>query len=125
MEDKILDVDMHIRVTSQDVDDIMCVALEGGITHWCDEAKPVGGYLGTYASEQIRKGGKLILHDYVRDGEHCLNLEKLLNGIKLWIKSCNRLEQVDGKLVVDCYNVDGEACDAIIQYALFGDVVYG
>lgn len=128
MEDRILDVEMQIKVTSEDVDCIMTGALEGGITYWCDKAEPVGDYLGKYASEQISRGGKLMLHDFEEGEEHCLDLGKLLNGIKLWAKNpvgCNCLEQVDGKLVLDCCNADAAVCDAIIQYALFGDVIYG
>lgn len=128
VEETILDVKMQIKVTGEDVDDIMTGALEGGITYWCKEAKVVGDYLGEYASEQISRGGKLILYDYEAGNTHCLDLEKLLNGIKLWVKNpagCNCLEHIDGKLAIDCCNADAEVCDAIIQYALFGDVIYG
>lgn len=128
MEDKILNVDMQIKVTGEDVDDIMAIALEGGITYWCDKAEPVGDYLGEYASDQISRGGKLILYDFEDGKEHCLDLEKLLNGIRLWVKNpvgSNCLEQVDGKLVIDCCSADTVVCDAIIQYALFDDVIYG
>lgn len=123
-----MDVDMQIKVTGEDVDDIMAGALEGGITYWCDEAKVVGDYLGEYASEQISRGGKLMLYDYAAEEEHCLDLGKLLNGIKLWAENpigCNCLEHIDGKLTIDCCNADAEVCDAIVQYALFGDVIHG
>ena len=128
MKDKLLDVDMQIKVTSEDVDDIMAGGLDGGIIYWCDKAEPVGDYLGEYASEQISKGGKIMLYDFEEGEKYCLDLEKLLKGIKLWAenpvgRSC--LEYMDGKLVIDCCNADAVVCDAIIQYALFGDVVYG
>lgn len=55
-------VTLEIALTQEDIDDIMCGALEGGITYWCDEAKVVGDYLGEYGSEQIARGGKLRLH---------------------------------------------------------------
>ena len=29
----------RVVVTEEDVDDIMCSALEGGITYWCDSAR--------------------------------------------------------------------------------------
>lgn len=29
----------RVIVTEEDVDDIMCSALEGGITYWCDSAR--------------------------------------------------------------------------------------
>ena len=57
-----------------------------------------------------------------------MDLEKLLNGVKLYALNpvgCNCLDMVDGKLEIDCCNADAIVCDAIIQYALFGEVVYG
>ena len=128
MEDKILNVDMQIKVTGEDVDDIMTGALDGGITYWCDKAEPVGDYLGKYASDQISRGGKLMLYDFEAEEDHCLDLEKLMNGIKLWAKNPvgpNCLKQTDGKLVIDCCNADAVVCDTIVQYALFGNVIYG
>lgn len=128
MKDKLLDVDMQIKVTSEDVDDIMAGALNGGITYWCDKAEPVGDYLGEYASDQVSRGGKLMLYDFGEGEKYCLDLEKLLKGIKLWAENPvgrGYLEYMDGKLVIDCCNADAVVCDAIIQYALFGDVVYG
>ncbi len=128
MEDRFLNVIMKIKVTGEDVDDIMTGALEGGISYWCDKTEPIGDCLGRYASEQISRGGKLLLFDFEAGEKHCLDLEKLLNGIKLWAMNpvgCNCLEQADGKLVMDCGNADAIVCDAIVQYALFGDVIYG
>ena len=34
-------------------------------------------------------------------------------------------EQMDGKIRFDTCNADAIVCDAIIQYALFGTVVFG
>lgn len=128
MEKVSLKVEMEIVVSQEDIDDIMCGALESGITYWCSRAKVVGEYLGEYGHEQIARGGKLELHDREEDKVHTLDLEKLLNGIKLYAQNpvgCNCLEQVDGHLEIDCCNADAVVCDAIIQYALFGEVVYG
>lgn len=44
---------VELILTDGDIDDIMCCALEGGITYWCDCAKVVGEYLGKYGHEQI------------------------------------------------------------------------
>lgn len=125
---KELEVMIKIVVTEEDIDDIMAGALEGGINYWCNSAKVVGNYLGEYGSEQIARGGKLILHDFEEKKDHTLDLEKFLKGVELYCKkptACNILEQIDGKLVLDCCNADALVCDAIIQYALFGDVIYG
>jgi hypothetical protein len=111
----------------------MCGALEGGITYWCDKVEVAGEYLGEYASEQISRDGKLLFHliepfDDADTETYELDLEKFKKGIELWVKEpvgCNCLEQIDGKLRFDTCNADAIVCDAIIQYALFGEVVFG
>lgn len=114
------------QLTQQDVDDIMVGALEGGINYWCREAEVVGDYLGEYASDQISRGGKLILHDAESSDEWELDLEKFLNGMKLWVQNGDDnygAVQKDG--AVDTCQIDAEMADLIVQYALFGEVVFG
>ena len=52
---------IEVNLSQQDIDDIMVTALEGGINYWCRRAKVVGEYLGEAASDQISRGGSLIL----------------------------------------------------------------
>lgn len=117
---------MEINVTQEDIDDIMCSALEGGINYWCRKAEVVGDYLGEYASEQISRGGALKLYDAEEDDVYELNLDKLINGItkaisESYFESYNWY--VAGKLDT-CY-VDAEVADIIIQFALFDNIIYG
>lgn len=118
--------EITVRLTSQDIDDIMACALEGGINYWCGRAETVGEYLGEYASEQISRGGALILYDVEDPDEKWeLDLEKFLNGFKLCIEhEDDCYKAVDG-FDVDSCNIDAECADMIVQYALFGEVVYG
>ena len=51
--------EITVRLTQQDVDDIMVSALEGGICYWCRRVVVQGKYLGEYASDQISRGGQL------------------------------------------------------------------
>lgn len=130
---EVVKVALEIVLTQEDIDDIMCGALEGGINYWCDEAKVMGGYLGEYGSEQIARGGKLRLHlpePFDKDDTEYyeLDLEKFKKGVELRAITpvgCNCLEQIDGKIRFDTCNADAIVCDAIIQYALFGDVIFG
>lgn len=80
--------EIRVELTQEDIDDIMVGALEGGITYWCSEASPEGGeYLGEYASEQISRGGTLLLYDFEEEAYRKLDLEKFLNGFKLWVEN--------------------------------------
>lgn len=115
-----------LTVTETDIDDIVCTALEGGITYWCNKAEVVGDYLGDWAHEQISKGGTLIFHDTEEDEKYELTRDKLLNGIKLayeqnWFSSYG---WTDGK-VLDTCQIDADVADTIIQLALFEEVIYG
>ena len=124
--DHIIRVDYAIKVTSENIDDIMATALEGGITYWCCKAEVVGEYLGEYASEQISRGGELKLYDAEDDEVYTLTQEKLLYGIKLAIENryYNEYDWYNAN-ELDCCQIDAMVADAIIQCALFDDVIYG
>ena len=118
-----------ISVTAEDIDDIMCTALESGITYWCNKAEVVGDYLGKYAHEQIARNGVLKLYDAESDEIYTLTRDKLLNGIKLAIEA-NCLDvraeygwHIDNKIDTCC--IDAEIADVIVQMALFDDVIFG
>lgn len=115
---------INFVVSDEDIDDIMSAALDGGITYWCCKAEVVGEYLGEYASEQISRGGTLKFYD-IEDGTVSeLTLDKFLNGLRLWIENERAFELTDaGRL--DVGQIDALAADAIIQYALFNDVIFG
>ena len=112
-------------VSDEDIDDIMSAALDGGITYWCGRAKVVGEYLSEYASEQISRGGVLKLYDIEEPkAVYELTLDKFLMGLRLWIEN-ERAFQLTEAGRLDIGQIDAVAADAIIQYALFCDIVYG
>ena len=119
-------IEKTIKVTQEDIDDIMCSALDGGITYWCRKAEVVGEYLGEYASEQISRGGILLLHDAEEDEVYDLDLNHLLSGIIQAYEGnyFAEYEWCDGKTIDTC-QVDAEVADVIVQLALFDEVVYG
>ena len=130
-------VEMYVTVTDEDIDDIMSCALEGGINYWCDGIKVVGEYLGEYGSEQIARGGKLKVHleepfDDEDTETYELDKEKFLKGVEMYIKNPDKPYEivcfdtdVDGDLTIDTCMVDADVADMIIQYALFGEIVFG
>lgn len=116
-------VEMDVSLTQQDIDDIMSTALDY-IGYWCGKAKVVGEYLGEFASDQISRGGSLILHDAESSDKWELTLDKFLKGVGLYIKEGSGVMVEDFKLV-DIGCIDGPDADCIIQYALFGELVFG
>lgn len=126
MEDHFITIERKIKVTQQDIDDIMATALEGGINYWCDKATVVGEYLGEYASEQISRGGILMLHDAEEDYMYLLNIDNFFEGLQKAINDhwFENYEWYDDK-ELDTGNVDAEVADVIIQLAIFNDVIFG
>ena len=119
-----------VRLTQQDVDDIMVSALEGGICYWSDCVEVVDRYLSEYASGQISRGGKLKIHvdepfDEANTEWYELDMEKFAQGFRLWLENGGDRYGAVGNGEVDTCEIDGEMADLIIQYALFGEVVYG
>lgn len=116
-------IELDVDLTAQDIDDIMATALEGGITAWCGCAEVVGEMLGGYASEQISRGGSLILHDAESSDKWELTLEKFLKGMKLYYEQALSAEFAGED--IDSSDFDVDAVDCIIQFALFGKLVFG
>ena len=119
--------EINVILTKEDIDDIMCSALEGGICYWASKAEVVEEKrCGDWGHEQIARGGALILHDAESSDKWELNLEKFLNGVKLWLQNGDDWYgalQCDGTL--DTGEIDADMADMIIQYASFGEVVFG
>ena len=115
-----------IELTIEDIDDIMVGALEGGITYWADRADVVEEKrCGEWGHEQIARGGSLMIHDFESDKTHELNLENFLSGFRTWVEKGYDYYGAVTKGKVDCFHIDGYCADAIVQCALFGDVIYG
>lgn len=113
------------NLTNQDIDDIMVSALEGGINYWCSKAEVDGNYLGEYASEQISRGGSLILYDIEEAEKYSLTKDKFIKGFEKWVLDLQDIYgavSLDGN--VDTGMIDACAADSIIQFAIFGELRY-
>jgi hypothetical protein len=120
-----VEIKMNVKLTDEDIDDIMCAALEGGISYWCRKAEVVGEYFGDYASEQISRGGTLKLYDSEDDEVYELTLEKLLRGFELWVIGGYDTYEAVCNGEVDTMEIDAEKADQIVQLALFDEIIYG
>ena len=128
MDEKIFTVkaEINVKLTQQDIDDIMVAALEGGINYWAGEAEVIEEKrVADWGHEQIARGGVLVIHDIEDPDEKWeLTLEKFLNGFKLWVEDGgDQYGAVQGS-EVDCCNIDAGCADAIIQYAIFGELMF-
>ena len=117
MKEITIQANVAYKYSPQDIDDMMVTALEGGIYGWCCKAEVIGEQLGKYASDQISRGGSIMLYDAESSDKWELTPEKFKNGVALWAKE-NGCETPLGE-------VDAEDADCIIQYALFGELVFG
>lgn len=129
----VLEVSFDVLVTDEDIDDIMVSALEGGITYWADMAIVRGEKrVAMWGHEQIARGGELDIHvvePFDRDNTewYTLTKEKFLEGLKRWLKvpGTELAPLPHGECFgIDPGHIDGVAADEIIQYALFGEIVY-
>ena len=130
----VLNISFSVIVTPEDIDDIMVSALEGGITHWANRAKvPEDKRVAEWGHEQIARGGELhirVVEPFDQNGTewYVLTKEKFLKGLEIYLKEpkySDCLEFVDHELRIDTCYVDADVADTIVQYALFGEIVYG
>ena len=117
------------KITEEDITNLIVDGLEGGITYWAmlhnDTSEFEEYYKNTdlataeIVAEIILKGGSVKITDNEEDVEptYNLTLERLLVGIQK-----NAEER---PWDCDLENYDADTCDAIIQYAIFDEVVFG
>ena len=121
MEKISVNIESKVELTRQDIDDLVVTALEGGINYWCRKAKVLQcpePY--TYASDVISRNGSLMLYDAESPDKWELTLEKFMKGVKF---VCERDKYTNAEDLMD--NHDADTADAIVQYALFNEIVFG
>jgi hypothetical protein len=104
-------------VTGENISDIMTTALEGGSNHWVDSLE---GELGEhrYFSDAIAAGleFKVLIDDYPSQK---INRGKVVNGLDMY-------EKKNGKpFDMEFCETDAGDADEVLQYALFGELVFG
>lgn len=126
-----MSITINFNITDEDIDDIMCAAVEGGINYWCEEIYIIGEKLGEFSHEQISRGGTLkfkVNEGFEQNGNgkwirwYTLDTNRLLHGLSEYTKEHPEIIN-DG--VIDTYNIDAEGADCILQFALFDNIVFG
>jgi hypothetical protein len=127
-------VNVPLNINEEMIGNIIIGSIEGGSNYWMGldntgskwNDKPKGEPLSTWATKIILEGGSVEIFDYEEFLENdstdgleiwSLTLDKILEGIKL-----NALKR---PWDCDLENGDAQTDDCIIQYALFGEIVYG
>lgn len=108
-------VNIAMTVTATDIADLWDIALTT-CGYWADEMAGAHGAPGAYYVREREPAGEPL--DYVFTGQDIANaIGKIIAGIV----------PVDLRTRADILNgdIDGDAADAIIQTATFGELVYG
>lgn len=114
-------------VTESDVENIMVTAIEGGSNYWMGidnttpewADKPKEEPISTWATKLLIEGKSVKFYDREQEMDSedwILTLEKLLKGYEL---NCEKRPWDS-----DLDNSDAETADCIVQYALFGKLVF-
>lgn len=116
-------IEKELKITTENIVDCVLSCEAGGFDYWgelCNDEKDYEAARQRLAerekadmkpcyedvlAEILESGGKLTVYDREDDKDHELTLEKLLNGWKKYAEDHN--------------------ADCIMQYAIFGDVIYG
>ena len=119
-----------IGLTEEDISDILCSCIEGGSNYWCqiqnygeqwDEVKkdlPKDYTIEDRIMALWHKEYALHVVDVEEDTEYEISFKDFLDAIQSVIDDGTW----DGEDVCD---VDGCVGDCIMQYAVFGEVIYG
>ena len=116
-------IEKELKITTENIVDCVLSCEAGGLDYEAarqrlaerEKADMKPCYEDVLA-EIMESGGKLTVYDREDDKDHELTLEKLLNGWKKYVEDHN---------ADDFDEYDGISADCIMQYAIFGDVIYG
>jgi hypothetical protein len=116
--------------TKNDLLNIITTGLEGGIGYWAclnndtpefDEFDKFNMLLSDRVAEILWRGGSVELFDtdynYENADKWKLTLDKVVKGVIKYMETDSKTFELD--------NLDALDCDKIIQYGLFGELVFG
>lgn len=125
---------MKYTLTEEDIENLMCSALCGGIGYWAVldnstpefERMPEDERIDTWTAKLLMDGETICFLD-AEDHEvmWTLRMNMLLNGIRLYIEKGYDRWGAFSNGEVEMGQVDAEAADMIVQLALFGEILYG
>lgn len=103
------------QVTQDQIDDVLADAFEHGISYWCDAIEVFDDTMQDdeykYISEALTRECSLRLHDREEDRWVYLSITSLVEAL--------------GGLQFNIDDYDAADADALVQKAVFGEVIYG
>ena len=118
---------MYKEPDNEFYEDVLVTALEGGSNYWIDHmqigvSRPRGIPNSIWVSDAVNAGKTVLI--FADGAGYGLTKAKLVEGLSLWVKNHPKsVLIVDGE--IDAGQIDAGDADAILQYALFGKLVYG
>lgn len=111
------------------IEDVIVTMLEGGSNYWIDHVKAgqqrtKGVPVSVWVANIVNKGGTVYIFPQGENKGYGLTKPRLIAGIQRWVeKHPRQVSIIDGE--IDAGQIDAGDADAILQYALFGKLVYG
>lgn len=113
----------RVIYTDEELSDILCTAVEGGIGYWSRVSAVNGGE--RYISVDLEPNEDTDL-DF---GTTTINLKRLQQAIDHIVAAREtvnlRSDIVKSIVSGDPGDIDADGADAIVQFAMFGELVYG
>jgi hypothetical protein len=136
MSKDVIFLEVPVKLDDGFVNDVICTMFEGGSNYWINTIKinhPNGMKLKStptseWAADALNKGGSVTIFPHEYDGDIVtLNKQNLIDGVKKWAAGSNLLEIIneDGQNYIDAGNIDADEADVILQYSVFGEIVFG
>lgn len=124
-----------VKVTSEDIEDILTTAFEGGINYWADDVQVIGEYKGENEADHLVHGGELSIHlteGAIDDSDkewYDIDRDKFLKGLRMYLSDPEAPYNIlrygnEGGLEIEICDVDAAVADLIVQYALFDEEVF-
>lgn len=130
-------INIPVTITAQEINDILCTALNGGINYWCNGYNcnlTMEDVVVDHKYEYVGHGGYITLDTKDNDEGHndlIVTKHAMLHGIQQWVnKNSNQVETVlvsnnPTYTTIEIGNIDAGDADHIVQYAMFDKIIYG